>query len=557
MTKTDRSGARLFWILGASLVAVKLWLVAGQTMTAYGASPHDDRLFLRLAGHLLQGEWLGPYSDKTLAKGPFFSMFVALVFLTGLPLFAAVHLCYATACAAVTRALRPILPGAWFALGLFALLLFNPVTFDTGEHMRAWRQIMTPFQSLFIVAGLAGIATRLDAGPRRVLPWALLTGASLGFFWITREESVWITPAVACIGAWTAFFLWKQKGEKNIRPLALTLLAVPVLWAAPSLIVSAINLRYYGLFTTCEFKRSEFKAAYGALTRVKPATWQPFIPVARETRERIYAVSPEFARLQPLLEGRLSDNWASNASRLGIPLGEREISGAHFMWALRDAVNDTGLAPDGAAAMACYTRLAEEVNAACDNGRLDSWPKRATMLPPFVAERIPLIRASVAEALSCATTFSRMSATPIPSNGSPELRALFEDLTRTRLAPAKTDAPGLLIAQPIMDRVRVRVLGGILAAYQAVVPWSAGAAAVVWIFAVADALRKRRIPFLLPFGAGLAIAALATVLIAALVNATSFPAIRPGYMGGFYGIYLLLIGLAWPMLRSTLRRDLP
>lgn len=557
MTTTDRSGARLFWILGALLVAAKLWLVAGQTMTAYGASPHDDRLFLRLAGHLLQGEWLGPYTDKTLAKGPFFSMFVALVFLTGLPLFTAVHLCYAAACAAVTRALRPMIPGAWFALGLFALLLFNPVTFDTGEHMRAWRQIMTPFQSLLIVAGLAGVATRIDGGPRRVLPWALLAGLSLGVFWITREEAVWIVPVVVCVGAWTLFAIWKLKKEKSVRTLVSALLAVPVLWAVPSLMVSAINLRHYGLFTTCEFKRSEFKAAYGALTRVKPAAWQPFIPVARETRERIYAVSPEFARLRPLLEGRLGDNWAANSSRLGTPTGEREISGAHFMWALRDAVDDIGLAPDGSAAMAYYARLADEVNAACDDGRLDAWPKRATMMPPFVAERIPLIRASVAEGLSCATTFARMSATPKPSHGTPGLRALFTDLTRTRLTPAQGDPADFLVAQPIMDRIRVHLLGRILAAYQTVVPWTAGAAAVAWLVTVAFALRKRRSLFLFAFGAGLAASALATVLIAALVDATSFPAIRPGYMGGFYGLYLLLTGLAWPALAATLRRDAP
>ncbi|MBC8039102.1 MAG: hypothetical protein H7Y06_01020, partial [Opitutaceae bacterium] len=69
-----------------ALVLVKLWLVAGQTMMAPGNSPHDDRLFLKLAGSLLQGEWLGPYTDKTLAKGPFFSIFIAGVFLLGVPL---------------------------------------------------------------------------------------------------------------------------------------------------------------------------------------------------------------------------------------------------------------------------------------------------------------------------------------------------------------------------------------------------------------------------------------------------------------------------------------
>lgn len=541
------------WIRCAAftLVVVKLWLVAGQTLMAIGDSPHDDRLFLKLTASLLQGEWLGPYTDRTLAKGPFYSMFIAASFLLGVPLFTAVHVLYATACGVLVRALKPLRIGTAATFALFVLLLFNPVTYDTGHHLQVLRQTIIPFLSLFIAAGIVGLAARWHETARSQLPWALLLGSGLGCFWITREESIWILPSVFLPCAWISWNMWRAPSAENARARLAVLMLPFALWLAASLTVSALNFRHYGLFTTCEFKRDEFKAAYGALTRVTPAQWHPHVPVARETRERIYAVSPAFARLRPLMEGKVGDNWAFNSAYLGIPLAEREISGGGFMWALRDAVQRSGLSPDGASAMAYYTRLADEVNAACDDGRLAAGPRRATMLPPLVPAYFPFIKDSVTEGIVNATTLRNLTVTPRPSSGSAERRAFFFDLTRERLTPARED-PQWLIAQPIMDRIRVRMLGHVLAAYRLIVPWAAGLAAAAWIAAIPLIVRRRRVPLLVPFGIGLAGSALAVVLIAALVDATSFPAVHPGYLSGFYGFYLLFIGLAWPALRELL-----
>jgi hypothetical protein len=538
------------------LVLIKLWLVAGQTMMAIGDSPHDDRLFLKLAASLLQGEWLGPYTDRTLAKGPFYSIFIAATFLLGVPLFTAVHVLYATACGVLVRALKPLRLGTVITFALFVLLLFNPVTYDTRHHFQVLRQTIIPFLSLFIAAGIVGLAARRHEPARRQLPWTLLLGATLGFFWITREESVWILPAVTLPGLWIGWNTWRARSADNARARLAVLMLSLAVWIAIPLALSALNFRHYGIFTTCEFKRDEFKAAYGALTRVTPAHWHPHVPVARETRERIYAVSPAFARLQPLLEGKVGDNWAFNSAYLGIPLEEREISGGGFMWALRDAVQRSGLSPDGDAAMAYYSRLAAEVNTACDNGQLAAGPRRASMLPPLVPAYFPFIRASITQGLLNAVTLRGLTVKPRPSSGSAERRAFFADLTRERLTPAPEDAQWL-IAQPIMDRIRIRLLGHILAAYRLLVPWAAGAAAVAWIIATLLTVRRRRIPLLVPFGIGIAGSALAVVLIAALVDATSFPAVHPGYLSGFYGFYLLFIGLGWPALRELLTPNPP
>ena len=103
MTETHRN--RIWLGLALALTATKLWLSRGQGVFAIGSAGLDDRLFLELAQHLVRGEWLGPYTETTLAKGPFYPLFIAGAFLVGLPLFLTQHLFYAAACGLF--ALRP------------------------------------------------------------------------------------------------------------------------------------------------------------------------------------------------------------------------------------------------------------------------------------------------------------------------------------------------------------------------------------------------------------------------------------------------------------------
>jgi hypothetical protein len=51
-----------WWLgLGVALTVAKLWLSRGQGVFALPAAMHDDALFITLAQHLINGEWLGPY----------------------------------------------------------------------------------------------------------------------------------------------------------------------------------------------------------------------------------------------------------------------------------------------------------------------------------------------------------------------------------------------------------------------------------------------------------------------------------------------------------------
>src|SRR5213082_1227055 len=90
---------RPLFILTFLFVALKLWLVAAQPVVAHANASFDDRLFLALAEQILKGNWLGPYSQFTLMKGPMYSLFIAGTYLIGLPLPLAQHLLYLLGCA--------------------------------------------------------------------------------------------------------------------------------------------------------------------------------------------------------------------------------------------------------------------------------------------------------------------------------------------------------------------------------------------------------------------------------------------------------------------------
>src|SRR6266571_7307185 len=135
---------------------LKFWLVAAQPVVAHANASFDDRLFLALAEQLLKGNWLGPYSQFTLMKGPMYPLFIAGTFVLGLPLPLAQHLLYLLGCALLVLALRPCFRAEWEALALFILLWWQPMSYVELDVLR--QNLYTPL-ALLLLAGLCALET--------------------------------------------------------------------------------------------------------------------------------------------------------------------------------------------------------------------------------------------------------------------------------------------------------------------------------------------------------------------------------------------------------------
>lgn len=535
------------WLLAAvGVTAVKLWLTHAQGVFAIGSAGHDDRLFLELAQHLARGDWLGPYNELTLAKGPFYSLFIAATFLLGLPLFVAQQLFYAGACAAFVRALRPAIASAGLRFLSYTFLLWNPMTYDASSMGRVLRQQLYGPLALMILAGLIALALRRSEPARRQWPWAVLSGVAAGCFYLTREESLWFVPSVLLLAGAALFFAWQLGRAVLLRTATLLGLTLGIA-TVPVCAVATMNLRHYGWFGICEFHAGEFKDAYGAMLRVRVGPELPYVPITREARVAMAAVSPAFAELQRQFDRGIARGWAgSSVSLTHLPAEEEQIAGGWMMWAFRECTARAGHAHSAGEAMAFYARLARELNQACDTGKLPAGPRRSGFMPAWREEQTPKFVRATRDFADFVIRFSRFSAKPPPSTGSPEELQLFRDLTLERLSPPAEEASTLAEAGESNRAWKIAALHAIGKTFRQalmILFWIAQLAAVVrlgWL------LWQRRWPSYPLLIAGAAWGAcVASILIHAMIEATSFPVLTISSFAPIYPLLLVFIFAAF------------
>ena len=522
----------------AGLILLKLWLVSAQPIIAMGWAKLDDRLFLNLAHGLLGGTWLGPLNELTLAKACFYPIWIALVVRLGVPLLLSQHLLYLLAVLAVIGAVRPMGYGPWRLLALGAVLWFNPGTY-TAQVLRVVREGIYPALTLLVIAGFVGSLLRARVGPWRALvPWLLLSALSLAAFWQTREEGPWLLPFLAAVAAFACATRWWMRAP---RGWAVGLLCVTPLLAIPcsDVVVALVNRAHYGIAVTVELKSHDFLAAYGALTRVKPTQIVPHVPVSKETRERIYRVSPAFATLEAQFAAPAANSWGAGPRRQWPDLKAGEIGGGWFVWAFRQAVGRAGYYADGRKAMAFYRQLAGEVDSACRAGTLECLPARASLIPPWEPGYGEAMLRTLGKAALFTADFDGMAADPAPSEGNDSTQALYRELPHDRIAPLGT----LGVAAPRAAE-QVRLLNRVLGLYRAVMPILAVLALYSLVVQAVEAIRRRRISAIWVVQAGLLGALLARLVMLAYIDITSFPAVDPLYLTAAYPVLILFVFLA-------------
>jgi hypothetical protein len=153
-----RMSANPWVVAGMALVLAKLALVSGRLCLALGNAGRDDALFVDLAHNISEGIWLGRYNALTLVKGPMYPLWIAALHRLDVPLFFGQHLLYTFACVLVIRALRPLRLHPAALLLVFALLLFNPMTWSVIA-LRVVRIGIYPALTLIVVGTSIGVHT--------------------------------------------------------------------------------------------------------------------------------------------------------------------------------------------------------------------------------------------------------------------------------------------------------------------------------------------------------------------------------------------------------------
>ncbi len=570
------------WKIANALVALAyIFLMANVPLVFIPGAPLDDALFVKGGGYIASGHWLGPYSNFTLAKGPVYPLFVALNWVIGLPILVAQAIVYAGATFCLVRGLRPWLRAEALTLGVYVLLLLNPATYAVA-NLRVMRE------GLYVSLTLLLFGLALHWCHRRGRAWrdrvvlAVWFGIAFGLFWCLREEGLWIMPTLLLgIAALALAELARHGGplQQRFRQARAALLRDSKLagvaaagaigiWCA----FATANYAVYGVFDVVEVKQREFVAAYGALARIRVEETPANVVVPRLARQKAYAVSAAAAELAPVLDGEIASIMAGpGCAYYHVEPCDNELRSAWFIWALRDAAFLAGHYRSAPEARAFYGRIAAEINAACDAGKLECRPPRATLAPVFTPAQIP---ATVAAAWKLSWYLLDLEGLMVPEHpmscvtddcGGGLAWAQFLDMVHTDVFVLVEDPPPTVTRRsptadpnkfnldqymqmeraerpmPFVYRAAVvaKVLKRVAAAYRAALPVMVGAASLAWLVLAGVAIVRRRVAPLFVVATVAAIAVKSRIALLAYLDATSVPSINPLYLSPAYPLLLL------------------
>ena len=377
-------------ICACAMVVLFVFLAMNTPLTIMVWQAYDDGLFVRIAQSLAGGRWLGRFDELTLAKGPGYPAFLAASYWSGLPITLTQAIFHSIASAAIAMVAYKSSGSRAWALVLMALLLFHPKLLELGRIMRDGIYMS---QSILLLAMYAYLVFFAKNAARTRL--ALATGLLLGWFWLTREEGVWMLPSLLVL------LLFGFARNRSDRPGRMAVLKSSSLLAATFVatlaVFSTINLAVYGKFIGVDFKEHNFQAAISAMESVQHPDPVPFVAVPHSVRAELYDVSPTFATLKPYLDPEQHESpWVTGGCPMR-PTACGDISNGFFMWAVREAAGKLGHYKTPASASAFFAGIENELETACNDGRLECKTDHVPMLPPLTSQQVDWIPRSLRE----------------------------------------------------------------------------------------------------------------------------------------------------------------
>jgi hypothetical protein len=485
--------------------------------------PHDDSLFARLAESIADGQWLGPYDQLTLAKGPGYPLFVAGVYELHLPLKPTEHVLHLVAAAVTGLAVGRVLRSWTVAIVAYTVLALDP-GYLGASAARVVREGYYGSLCLLLFGGwlllLTFVPSLVARGPRWSVPVVAISGPVLGLvaagYYVSRDERSWLAPALL-VASVAGVAYWRQRGS-ICRGHAVVVLGTVSLAAATLFGLlhwtTERNERLYGTSVISDLVDGEIAEAYAEWQRVDAGPERRYVPVSRQQREAVYEVSPAAAELEDALEGSVTV-WFEHGCR-SVRVCDDYI-GAYFVWALRDAATASGHSGSGREAQRFFGQIADDISEACGDELRCSAPGVGPM-PPLsrldVGDLVGSYRATAETMLSYDVGEPER---PWPSGGRP---GTWETISGPLRGIGTEEGHIAYEARRMRDQEAVSLLTDL---YRWGVRLGAVVAIVGLVLGCATRAGRRHPAALLLCAASL-VAVLTRVALVALVDATSWPA---------------------------------
>ena len=373
-------------------------------MAIFANAGVDDGLYIKLGQEIIKGHWLGDYSNTTFAKGPSFPIFLALNSMLGTPVTLTIAALYLFACYWLVRKLNDIGLDRWWAIGIFTALLFHPYLLP----FIVIRDAIYPALTLLIVSAAISIISNKGVEKGQMLFYGFI----LGFFWLTREEGIWILPGFILVIAIKCYIHFGNRSELvRLFKSCIIFLFGAFLYIGT---IASVNFVKYGVFQTVDFKGSAYSRVLSNLYSVDVGPEIPFLPVPAAKREVIYGVSPSFAKLRDYFEDK-GMGWTIH----GCGYYEHtcgDYANGWFIWALRSAVEYNGYYDKPKNAENFYRQINQEIEDACASGKLTCHSRFVSFLPPVTNSQVDGFYGILREKIQSSLAWPKQQKMEEPSN---------------------------------------------------------------------------------------------------------------------------------------------
>ena len=345
----------------------------------YGAI-HDDELMVRLASNIIQGNWLGEYSDLghlTLSKPAGYPLFLAWThFLPWAPTMT-VHLLLLCGILLVAHEFRALNVCRPIVLFFIIISAFYPQWFGASMS-RIYRDGFLTALS-FLGLGLSIYLGRLWVNGKmrgvnnykqmvHLLAIAFFSGLTIS--WIIATKPGWYPISIVMLlFATRNLAVWRDWGWRTWLPrfVSVGLIGLIGVFSIPSYIKFQ-NHSHYDISQLDSFAYGSFPDVLSKWSSVQSDDKRKYLLVDASQRERVYSVSPTASRLKPYLDTAEGQDWRNIACES--PLKICDDSSAWFTWDLRDAMHEAGLDENAMMFETYLSQISKDIARACSTKEL-------------------------------------------------------------------------------------------------------------------------------------------------------------------------------------------
>ena len=322
---------------------------------------YDDYLYVLYSKSLMRFQWLGNFSELTLAKGCSFSFFLIFNYIFGIPYSFGLIITFIISIVIFLKTIKRIINNKFFLFFTYVYLLFSPVMLHSENIQKVYRGGLLLSFALLVISGVIGIYTRInDSKKKSILKYVILTSLSLSYFWFLKEDSIWIMPFVLGGLFFTIIDIIKDKNN-NKKRIVYTI--IPLLFLFFSItIYKSINYIKYGEYTITDRNGTYFKEVVSDLLQIEDKKSNKDHWITKSMMEKAYEVSPSLSKIKKEMNLEYESEWIDE---------DGEIVGDIIFWVIKDAAHKSGLYDNGGKEVNnYYKKVHNELTKGFESGRL-------------------------------------------------------------------------------------------------------------------------------------------------------------------------------------------